>query len=587
MLEIDVPYPREIGKGRAAIVLEDFDEHGSRVARKIFTTGDLVSKPSNYLTTGTPNPHNWCEDAVQSAYYQRKILEFLFPYWTDSKARIAKAYGWIWNEEYKGYELVTEFIDGKSASLHHPFSAEREHELSDLVNNVMKPLQKRAAEWGFYGTRWQTGEKNPTASSNFKLVEYADGNNAISTEWVCVDNESGVPVLIPTAYFAYYGKGFGRNIWEQGRPIFDDVDINTLREKIASSKSDLEARIGIEQYNTLLQDVNSLEYHQKRWKSMSILERSLTYRLKQGAVSQEQVEWYSNHPFLWFSREAARISFKSLYNLASEPAWSVYNWTVLKGCEAYYNKAWKFFYSQKYREASAKNLISRRIDAMEERKQFTANQARELKEQIDKAEVKSYVTDFWSHMVVKIPEKIIQFVGLPLLYAAGGISLAEMGFGILITGSVLREAYTMYRMIEDLHLIEKAKHATQAIGSLPNQSENILTIFNNFARERYQKMFGDKPFIDVYDLVNYAAKSIIETKHVVAMSLGWIPSAGIIAYPVEGPLNPAARKHKLTHFLLDDLMAAVGRHVPVIGGNDTLTEHFFNRLFSKKFGKIQ
>ena len=587
MLEIETLYPREIGKGRAAIILEDFDENGRRIARKIFTTGDLVSKPINYITKGTPNEYNWCEGAIQSAFYQRKILEPLFPYWTDSKARIAKAYGWKWNEEYKGYELVTEFIEGKSASLHHPFSAEREHELSDLVNNVMKPLQKKAAEWGFYGTRWQTGEKNPTASSNFKLVEYADGNNARISEWVCVDNESGVPVAIPTAFFAYYGKGFGKNLWEQGRPIFDDVDIKTLREKIDSSKSDLEARIGRERYTALLQDVDSLEYHQKRWKSMSVLERSLTYRLKQSAISQEQFEWYKNHPFLWSSREIGRVSIKSLYNLASEPAWSFYNWSVLKAIKGIQNKAWKFFYSQKYREESAKNLISGRIDAMEERKQFTAQQAQEFKEQLDKAEVKSYVTDFWGHMVVKIPEKIIQVVGLPWLYATGTISLAEMGFGILITGSVFREAYSMYRMVDDLHLIEKAKHATQAIRSLPNRLEDIFTSFNNFARERYQKMFGDKPFIDVYDLVNYTAKSIIETKHVVAMLLGWIPSAGIIAYPVEGPLNPAARNHKLTHFLLDDLMAAVGRHVPIIGGKDTLPEHYFNRFFYKKFRKKQ
>lgn len=585
MLEIDASYPRIIGKGRAAIILEDFEEDGSRVARKIFTTGDLVSKPSNYLTTGTPNPYNWCEDAIQSAYYQRKILEPLFPYWTDSKARIAKARRWRWNEEYKGYELVTEFIEGKGASLHHPFSAEREHELSDLVENVMKPLQKKAAEWGFYGTRWQTGEKNPTASTNFKLIEYVDGNNARSAEWVCVDNESGVPVAIPTAYFSYYGRGFGRNLWEQGRPIFDDVDIKTLREKIASSKSDLENRIGGERYRTLLQDVGFLEYHQERWKSMSVLERSLTYRLKQGAISQEQFGWYLTHPFLWFSREAVRISLKSLDKLLSEPVWSLYNEFILKMYESYYNKAWRYIYSQQKREEVSKNLISGRIDAMEERKQFTAQQAQELRNQLDKTEVKSYVTDFGVHMAVKIPEKVIQILVFPWLYVEGAISFATTSFGILITGSVFREAYTMYRMVNDLNLIEKVKHVTQVIGSLPNQSEDILTNFNNFARERYQKMFGGKPFIDVYDLVDYMAKSIIKTKHVVAMLLGWIPSAGIIAYPVEGPLNPVARKHKLTHFLLDDLMAAVGRHVPIIGGKDTLPEHYFNCLLYKKFRK--
>ena len=64
----------------------------------------------------------------------------------------------------------------------------------------------------------------------------------------------------------------------------------------------------------------------------------------------------------------------------------------------------------------------------------------------------------------------------------------------------------------------------------------------------------------------------------VALGIGVLPVVGNGAYPAQLILCSNRRNQTLARFVLYDLFATIGRHLPIWGGNDTLTEHWFNRL---------
>ena len=219
---------QKIGWGRSAEVYKGVDSQGKPIARKIFT-GSWVTKLANYFFLGAPNAYIQNEHAVQASAYRREIISELVEYWFGPKFRIAKPVGFRWNEQFKTYELQTEFIDGRHASLHHPFSQQREAELSDLVNNVMKPLQEKLIEAGLDGLVWQAGKGIPNASANFMLENNIYGEN----RWVCIDLESSVPAMLPLNIFTFFSFYLPKSI-KHRRPLFDDVDIAKLRKYVGT-----------------------------------------------------------------------------------------------------------------------------------------------------------------------------------------------------------------------------------------------------------------------------------------------------------------------------------------------------------------
>ena len=129
------------------------------------------------------------------------------------------------------------------------------------------------------------------------------------------------------------------------------------------------------------------------------------------------------------------------------------------------------------------------------------------------------------------------------MYASGYINGWTAAKGEIWTGSAGREVYTVARMIQDL-----------VNGKMANgiNSENTGT----------------------YNL----ARKILDVNHLIAISIGWITSAGTLAYPVECAIKPSNRNHALAQFILYDTITRIGELIPVIGGRDTRTEHFFNRI---------
>jgi len=175
----------EIARGRSGIIYKSKDQHGNDIAIKVISDGDFLTKTFNYFAIGAPTYYNWSEDAINAASYRRLVLEELVPYWTNSHVRIPKSRGVQWNKKLNSYEIITELIDGRHASLHHPFSQEKEHEIKELEKIVMKHMQQMLIHSGFDGLVWQAGLGIPAASANFMLENSEEGGN----KWVWVDLE--------------------------------------------------------------------------------------------------------------------------------------------------------------------------------------------------------------------------------------------------------------------------------------------------------------------------------------------------------------------------------------------------------------
>jgi hypothetical protein len=115
-----------IGRGRSGVVSRS-ESDGVTYAVKTFTAQDSLVKLVCTIFLGAQNPYAWNRDVIECAHARREILRRLLPVWDDVEAEVAQSFGTNWNEEYKAYEIRTEFVDGRHAALHHPFSSEREH----------------------------------------------------------------------------------------------------------------------------------------------------------------------------------------------------------------------------------------------------------------------------------------------------------------------------------------------------------------------------------------------------------------------------------------------------------------------------
>ena len=153
---------------------------------------------------------------------------------------------------------------------------------------------------------------------------------------------------------------------------------------------------------------------------------------------------------------------------------------------------------------------------------MTRADAQRLQERIGAPDASVFVTDFGIHLAIKPVVKITQYWLLPALFALGVLSGPVVALLILIGGSLARSAYTFGRLIQSA------------------------------ARGQ------EKPWV--------------------ALGVGVLPIVGNLAYPAQMVYSSGGKNEKLAQFMMDDGLARVGRHLPIWGGEDTWTEHAFNRL---------
>lgn len=504
-----------VGRGRSAVVYRRTSSENRDIALKIFT-GDRASKLVNCLVYGAPNAYTWSEAAIQCAFFRRHIVERLLSYWFGERVQLARAVAWGWNVEFKAFELQTEFALGKPAALMQPFSSGALDETRDLVENVLKPLQRRLIESGFDGLSWQAGYGNPVANSNF-LLQRQSGE----TVWTWVDLESGVPALFPLnplRLFAFYLPKAVRH----RRPLFDDVDIPKLTRYLDQHRSALVAHLGLNESDRLSADIVKLDRYQREWKAIKRAHRGISYRQSQGALTDEQAEWYRGRPCVWYLSELRRLARGAC---ARVPRYVRKLWRLLSSLHvlALVRKSIRLLVSQMDRREFARRLLERRVADWQARQQLTAHESDRLHEQLYSVDSSTYITDFAMHIAIKPFVKATQWgVVLPLA-TFGVIGPLPAGLLLVFGGMLGRTMYTGYRILES-------------------------------TSNRY-------------------------TKPWVALILGLVPVVGNAAFPMQIlHASSLGQRCELAQFIVYDTLTQFGQLVPIWGGRDTYTEHFFNRV---------
>ncbi len=506
---------QELGRGRSGVVYRGVDDVGRPLGRKVFGASG-VTKAVQYIFLGAPNPYAWCEAAIRTAVLRRRIAGALVTHWFGNRLRVARAYGYDWNSRARAFEMQCELIDGRHVALEHPYRSPGERELRDLTRRVMKPLQDRLSEAGLDGLVWQAGRGNPVALNNFMCEgAHADGG----FRWSWIDLESGVPALIPLNPLAlisfYLPKSFAHR-----RPLFDDVDVNRLDQYIAAHRSKLEDSLGCDRFAEMISEVRDLASAQGEWKSLPRHRRGIGHRLATGSVSQNEAEWYGEHPFRWYACEARR---------AVRSTWAVLAVCLPMLCAAIrrlqikrvVRACWAAVRSQHYRERFARDYLSRRIAEWSDRKQLGEADCARLREDVHVQEGGAFLADFGAHLAVKPLVKAMQLWVVPALWVGGAVGGHVVGIFFLMAGSAVRTLYTLARLVQNT------------------------------------RSGREKPWV--------------------ALFTGIVPVLGNLAFPLQIMFSGSGRSGGLARFIMHDTFGRLGRWVPIWGGADTLTEHVFNR----------
>lgn len=520
-----------IGNGRSGVV---YFEDGLRggIARKVFG-GDGASRLVMYALDGAPNPYIWNSDAIAAAVCRRRVLAPLVKFWFGERLRLPETHGSAWDEPRCAFALRSEFIAGCHVPLRYRPPIDREP-LDELARRVMRPLQRRLRESGFDGMLWQAGLGNPVAANNFMLERYkaegarpraeanAPAHSPVGSHplrWVWIDLESGVPAIFPlspVAMLRFYLPSALRRL----RPLFDDVDVPQLRRYLAKNQQAITHRIGASQWAEMLEQVDELERRQGAWKSLRRSHRSIAHDLSRGRISEEQADYYRRHIPLWYARLATR-AVGSAARATGRALRAAGRWIKNFGYARLLRSTGLFAISQRFRTRMAHRYVNRRLGRWELRGSLSRDEAHRLRTELRHDETSEYLTDFAVHLALKPLVKVVLWTTVPALFAAGHPLSATllMFFG----GPLARTLYTGGRM---------AQHAL-----------------------RGQQL----PWL--------------------ALLIGLLPFIGALAYPVQ--LAYRAERcggRGLPRFIVYDFFAAVGRAVPIWGGADTYTEHFFNRL---------
>lgn len=519
----------EVGRGRSGVVYFERDERGRDIVEKIFG-GDTASKLVLYTFTGAPNPYIWNHDAIACAVARRRILGHLVTVWFGNHLALPRTDGSSWNEKHRAFALHSEFIKGRHAPLRlappRPTPAQITADataidpLKDLAQNIMKPLQKHLRESGFDGLVWQAGMGNPVAANNFMMIEQdAPTQQAFAHRWVWIDLESGVPALFPANPLALLTFYLPAAI-KHRRPMFDDVDIPKLNTYLLTHHDTHAAALNPAAMQEIADAFTSLQKHQAGWKSLSRSDRSIEAACVMGKITNEQVHWFKRHRIIWqavLMRNGVASAFRHALSAISR---SVSN--LIQLCRRMLGMSLiQFVTSQRFRTRLSRRIVARRIGVYEKRGQLLRATTKVLRRELRSDESSEYITDFGMHLSFKPLIKTTQWTLVPLLFAYGHITVATGVLMLAFIGPVARTFYTMGRTLQ--------------------------------ASARRQRL----PWV--------------------ALFIGMIPSAGTLAYPLQLAWA-AEHSHRLARFIIDDTFATLGRKLPIWGGPDTFTEHFFNRI---------
>jgi len=339
--------------------------------------------------------------------------------------------------------------------------------------------------------------------------------------WVWIDAESGVPAIFPLNPFSllsfYIPKAF-----RYRHLLFDDVNTEQLNRYINSIQNELKE----EETGRLKDAVSQLKKCQDEWKSSGKIKRSITYNLKKERITQSQADWYSRHLLLWYGKELGSFIKKALVKILYKLPAKIIKYLLSVNLISVLKNIFKFLFVGKYRKSCVEKYLNKRIHEWEKRGQLNSTQAEYLRDQARHESASPYLADFIILIGLKPVTQVIELIVFPSLYAAGFISESFLAIGVTLGGIIYRTVYTLGKMIyEHIRFSPSERHP-----------------------------------------------------RIIALVIGAIPTIGNTAYPVQMIYSATTRKKELAEFLTYDISTTIGEKIPVWGGRDTKTEHFFNRI---------
>ena len=257
---------------------------------------------------------------------------------------------------------------------------------------------------------------------------------------------------------------------------------------------------------------------------MTRASKSITSHLKKEKITQEEADWYYNRPLLWYGRETVRLAGKSARKIVYEIPKKVLHDLLTFDYRRILRDSARFVFSEKYRKVYIDEYVNERIQQWVDRDQLQSNEANYLRNQLGHESTSPYLTDFFVHLGLKPIVESIRFFGLPSLYAVGAIDGTTLAVGVTFGGSICRTLYTSGRMA-------------------------------------YDRLMQDT-----------------RNPRLIALLVGMIPHFGNAAYPIQMIYSATSGSKELAEFLAYDTSSRVGEKIPIWGGKDTRTEHFFNHL---------
>jgi hypothetical protein len=336
-----------------------------------------------------------------------------------------------------------------------------------------------------------------------------------------IDAESGVPALFPLNPLPLLTFYLPRS-WHHRQALFDHIDVPRLRRYLR----DQSAALGFSEaeWQALRHHVEQLEYHQGRWQHMSRTARAVEYQRLKGRLTDEQALFYLARPVRWKLRETRRAEKKAMRLILRLPL-RLFRWLQRYPWRDRFRQMGLFVRSHDYRETIARDYVQRRLDDWERRQQMSPDHAARLRQDLEQpasAEASHYLSDFGVHLGLKATFQLVEVIAFSVLVAAGVLPLWVLGLILALDGLIYRTAYTLYRIA----------HA--------------------FVRRRRRPWF--------------------------ALLVGLVPLLGSLAFPAQMVYSVHEHESQLGRFIIYDTLTRLGRKIPIWGGQNTLTEHRFNRF---------
>ena len=340
-----------------------------------------------------------------------------------------------------------------------------------------------------------------------------------SYQWIWIDLESGVPAIFAMNIFStltyYLPKCLKHKEW-----MFDTVDVAKLESYLRDNKHELEKDLGQEVYGNMIADTEELNETQNRWKNIKRYKRSIHYAKSQGKITEEESEHYLSRPLAWYMNSIISFMF-AFFRKIGKGFRKVKNIILNFKYARFFHHGFKYTTSARYRWGVARWYLQKEVKKWYARKSIDVEDRKFLLSELHKDDVSSYLTDFSVHLALKPLDQIITFLVIPIIVASCGWDVSTGIFLAMAVGPATRTIYTLWRFTHSL-----AK------------------------RQNYP---------------------------VIALIVGALPVVGNLAYPAELFFRGTGNRDMLAKFILFAFSAKIGAKLPIWGGKDSGTEHFFNR----------